>query len=76
MSQLLRTGDPARLRLRVRELAKDLAAKERLIADLRRELAEAREEADFYRVSAAQLLRGQDALLTRLVAEWDALKSC
>ena len=77
VSQLLRTGDPARLRLRILEpLAKELAAKERLIADLRRELAESREEADFERSAAVGLLRGQDALLERLADEWESLKLC
>ena len=77
VSQLLRTGDPARLRLRVLEpLAKELAAKERLVADLRRELADAREEGEFERTASFGLLLGQDALLVRLAEEWDSLKAC
>ena len=76
VSQLLRTGDPARLRLRVLEpLAKELATKECLIADLRRDLAEAREEAGFERAAAAGLLCGQEALLVRLADEWESLKA-
>ena len=76
VSQLLRTGEPARLRLRVlAPLAKEIAAKDRLIASLQSELAEAKEEVDFHRTSATQLLRGQNALLARLAFEWDELKS-
>ena len=76
ISQLLRTGDPARLRFRVlAPLAKEIAAKDRLISALQSELAEAREEADFERAAATQLLRGQNALLARLAFEWDELKS-
>lgn len=74
VSQLLRSGDPARLRSKVlAPLVKDVGALQQRVANLERELAGAMEDATFALDGQQELLDLIDALVIRLRMEWPVL---
>lgn len=76
VGQLLRSGDPARLRSKVlAPLVKDVGALQRRIADLERDLARALEDAEFNQGSSSELIHILDAFEARLCLEWEALRA-
>lgn len=75
VSQLLRSGDPARLRSKVlAPLMKDVGALQQRIANLERDLARALENVDFYRISSLELIDIAKAFEIRLRMEWLVLR--
>lgn len=75
VSQLLRSGDPARLRSKVlAPLVKDVGAMQLRVANLEHDLARALEDVDFYRVSSLELMEQAEAFELRLRTEWLALR--
>lgn len=76
VSQLLRSGDPARLRSKVlAPLLKDVGALQRRIADLERDLARALEDAEFNQGSSSELIHILQAFEKCLLLEWEALRA-
>lgn len=76
VSQLLQSGDPARLRSKVlAPLVKDVGALQRRIADLERDLARALEDAEFNQGSAVELIHILEAFEKCLLLEWEALRA-
>lgn len=76
VSQLLRSGDPARLRSKVlAPLVKDVGALQRRIADLERDLARALEDAEFNQGSSSELIHILQAFEKCLLLEWEELRA-
>lgn len=76
VSQLLRSGDPARLRSKVlAPLVKDVGALQRRIADLERDLARALEDVEFNQGSSYELIHILQAFEKCLLLEWEALRA-
>lgn len=75
VSQLLRTGDPSRLRVRVLEpLVREVASADAKISAMKIKLAEAEEAADFHEAASIELLEVQQAFTQCLIEDWDQLR--
>lgn len=74
VAQLLRTGDPARLRSKIlAPLMQEVTRRDRRIAELETALASASEEAEFHEGSALELLQVIDSLKFHLELNWGDL---
>lgn len=76
VARLLATGDPARLRAKVlAPLIRDIAGRDRRIADLEAQLADLREDADFHEQSASGFASLFNKLQELLPDAWPALRA-
>lgn len=76
VAQLLRTGDPARIRSRVlAPFVAELAEQRERIAQLERDLADAKENAEFYELACSEWGSLVEAIRFHLEVSWRALRA-
>lgn len=75
VAQLLRTGDPRRLRSKIlAPLMQEVHKREHRILELTEALASAREDADFHEVAAGELLGLFDILRLQVEMSWERIR--